>query len=113
MARIPTEGLERLNRQVSVERLVQARWAELKRPGNDLRGRCPFREESDPSLPVDPAKDIFHCFGWGAKTSVVDLVMALEGVAFRHAVGILRTDYHGLSRRRRCRQRRRSMCPRR
>ncbi|MDY7096259.1 MAG: CHC2 zinc finger domain-containing protein, partial [Acidobacteriota bacterium] len=96
MARIPTEELERLKREVSVERLVEARGVELKRQGKDLRGRCPLHPDEDPSFSVDPVKNVFHCFGCGAKGSVIDLVMALEGVTFRHAVEILRADYPGL-----------------
>jgi DNA primase len=97
MARIPDEELERLKREVSVERLVEARGVELKRMGKDLRGRCPFHDDEDPSFSIDPVRNVFHCFGCGVKGSVVDLVMLLEGVAFRHAVEILRADYPGLS----------------
>ena len=42
---------------------------------------------------MDPVRNVFHCFGCGAKGSVVDLVMRLEGVSFRHAVEILLADY--------------------
>jgi DNA primase len=93
MARIPDDELERLKREVSIERLVEARGVELKRMGKDLRGRCPFHDDEDPSFSVDPVRNVFHCFGCGAKGSVIDLVMHLEGVTFRHAVEILRADY--------------------
>ena len=93
MARIPDDELERLKREVSIERLLEARKVELKRVGKDLRGRCPFHgPDEDPSLSVDPERNVFHCFGCGAKGSVVDLVMRLEGVSFRHAVEILMAD---------------------
>jgi len=94
MARIPDDELERLKREVSIERLVEARGVELRRVGKDLRGRCPIHgPDEDPSFSVDPVRNVFHCFGCGAKGSVIDLVMALEGVTFRHAVEILRADY--------------------
>ena len=70
---------------------------ELRQLGKDLRGRCPFHDDEDPSLSVDPVRNVFHCFGCGAKGSVIDLVMLLEGVTFRHAVEILRADYPGLA----------------
>jgi len=94
MARIPDDELERLKREVSIERLLEARGVALKRVGKDLKGRCPFHgPDEDPSLSVDPDRNVFHCFGCGAKGSVVDLVMLLEGVSFRHAVEILLADY--------------------
>lgn len=42
MARIPDEVVERLKREVAIERLAEARGIELKRHGADLIGRCPF-----------------------------------------------------------------------
>ena len=93
MARIPDDELERLKREVSIERLLSVRGVELKRAGKDLRCRCPFHQEETASLSVDPERNVFHCFGCGAKGSVVDLVMLLEGVSFRHAVEILMADY--------------------
>ena len=94
MPRIPDDELDRLKGEVSIERLLHARGVELKRVGKDLKGRCPFHgPDEDPSLSVDPGRNVFHCFGCGAKGSVVDLVMRLEGVSFRHAVEILLADY--------------------
>ncbi len=95
MARIPDDELERLKQEVLIERLAAARGVELKRVGRDLRGRCPFHEDSDPSLSVDAERNVFHCFGCGAKGSVVDWVMKAEGVSFRHAVEILREMARG------------------
>jgi len=93
MARVPEEELSRLKREVSVERLAEARGVSLSRVGKDLRGVCPFHEgDREPSLFVDPGKNLFHCFGCGAKGSAVDWVMKAEGVSFRHAVELLRTD---------------------
>lgn len=93
MARVPEAELERLKREVSVERLAEARGVKLSRVGKDLRGVCPFHEgDREPSLFVDPGQNLFHCFGCGAKGSAVDWVMKAEGVSFRHAVELLRTD---------------------
>ncbi len=93
MARVPEAELERLKREVSVERLAEARGVKLSRVGKDLRGVCPFHEgDREPSLFVDPGKNLFHCFGCGAKGSAVDWVMRAEGVSFRHAVELLRSD---------------------
>jgi DNA primase len=43
MARIPEEEIEQLKREVSLERLAEARGVVLKRHGADLIGLCPGR----------------------------------------------------------------------
>ncbi len=98
MARIPDDELERLKREVSIADLLRARGVELKRVGKDLRGRCPLHgPDETPSLFVDTHRNLFICHGCGAKGSVIDLVMRLEGVSFRHAVEILLADYPSVS----------------
>jgi DNA primase len=42
MARISESEIERLKREISVERLAEARGVKLKRHGADLIGLCPF-----------------------------------------------------------------------
>ncbi|MGH9967427.1 MAG: CHC2 zinc finger domain-containing protein, partial [Pyrinomonadaceae bacterium] len=97
MARIPEAEIERLKREISLERLVEARGVALKRKGADLVGRCPFGTHADvePSFVVTPAKNLWHCFGCQQGGSVIDWVMKTEGVSFRHAVELLRNDEVG------------------
>jgi len=92
MARIPESEIERIKREVSLERLVEASGVELKRVGKDLFGRCPFHAPDDtPSLAITPAKNLWHCLGaCQAGGSVIDWVMRMNGVSFRHAVELLR-----------------------
>ena len=56
MARIPEGEIERLKREVSIERLAEARGVKLKRHGADLVGLCPFHEDHSPSLVDQPAE---------------------------------------------------------
>jgi DNA primase len=93
MARIPEEEVERLKREVSLERLAESAGVELERHGADLIGRCPFHEDKTPSLVITPSKNLWHCMGaCQAGGSVIDWVMKAEGVSFRHAVELLRAD---------------------
>jgi hypothetical protein len=94
MARIPEAEIEQLKREIALERLVEARGVTLKRKGADLVGRCPFGTHADaePSFVVTPAKNLWHCFGCQQGGSVIDWVMRVEGVSFRHAVELLRDD---------------------
>ena len=93
MARIPDAEVERLKREISVERLAAARGVELKRHGADLLGLCPFHDDREPSLVVSPEKNLWHCLG-ACQTggSPIDWVMRDRGVSFRHAVELLRAD---------------------
>ncbi len=52
MARIPTEELERLKAEISVERLIESAGIGLKAVGKDLHGRCPFHDDAQAS-PVE------------------------------------------------------------
>ncbi len=93
MARIPDEEIHRLKREVSLERLVEAQGIELRRHGADRIGLCPFHDDRSPSLVVTPSKNLWHCLGACQEGgSVIDWVMKLRGVSFRHAVEILRND---------------------
>ena len=91
MARIPKEELDRLKREISLQRLAEECGIELKRRGKDLVGLCPFHDDKNPSLSINPEMNVFHCFGCGAKGSVIDWVMKTEGVALRKAVELLRS----------------------
>lgn len=52
MARIPDVEIERLKKEVPIERLVMGFGVELKRHGVELIGTCPFHEDKTPSLVV-------------------------------------------------------------
>jgi DNA primase catalytic core len=94
VARIPEEEVERLKREVSVQRLAEARGIKLTRHGADLLGKCPFHDDRTPSLVITPAKNLWHCLGaCNAGGTAIDWVMRAEGISFRHAVELLRTDH--------------------
>ncbi len=91
MARIPDEEIERLRREVSLERLVEARGVKLERTGSNLVGLCPFHDDKrTPNFVVTPEKNVWHCFVCQLGGSVIDFVMKTEGASFRHAVELLR-----------------------
>ena len=98
MARIPESEVERLKKDVSLERLASAAGIELKRHGADLHGRCPFHDDKTPSLVISPEKNLWHCLG-ACQTggSVIDWVMKAHGVSFRHAVELLREEHPSLA----------------
>ena len=93
MARIPEIEIERLKKEISLERLVTARGITLKRHGSNLLGLCPFHDDREPSLSITPATNLWHCLGaCQMGGSVIDWVMRVERTSFRHAVELLRGD---------------------
>ena len=93
MARIPDTELDRLKRSVNLTALVEAAGVVLKSHGADRIGLCPFHDDHAPSLVISPAKNLWHCLGaCQCGGSVIDWVMKWNGVSFRHAVELLRTD---------------------
>jgi DNA primase catalytic core len=98
MARIPEDEVERLKREVSVQRLAEARGIKLRRHGADLIGLCPFHDDRNPSLVITPSKNLWHCLGaCNAGGTAIDWVMRSNGVSFRHAVELLRADHLPMS----------------
>ncbi len=92
MARIPDTDLQRLKDEISVQRLIEASGVELKKLGKDLAGKCPFHADDTASLVITPSKNLWHCFGCQVGGGVVDWVMKLKGVSFRHAVELLKDE---------------------
>ena len=58
----------------------------LKRAGANFRTLCPFHKEKTPSFNVNPAKQIWHCFGCGKGGDVFKFVMDYENLDFLGAV---------------------------
>ncbi len=92
MSRIPEAEIERIKLEVAVERLAAGAGIALGRQGDDLIGGCPFCETPD-ALVVSPAPNLWRCRACEAGGSVIDWVMRAEGVAFRHAVELLRDGF--------------------
>src|SRR6516164_3233996 len=94
MPHVPPELKERLKREVSIQRMAEARGVKLRRSGKELLGLCPFHKDTDPSLRIDPAKNLWHCLGACNKGGdVIAWVMHAEGISFNHAVELLKRDH--------------------
>ncbi|MEA2504861.1 MAG: primase, partial [Actinomycetota bacterium] len=56
-----------------------------------FKGLCPFHQEKTPSFTVDPAKQVYYCFGCGAGGDVFDFLRGVEGLSFTEAAERLAT----------------------
>ena len=92
MPRIPDAALQQLKDEISVQRLIESSGVELKKLGKDWAGKCPFHADDTASLVITPSKNLWHCFGCQIGGGVVDWVMKLRGVSFRHAVELLKDE---------------------
>ena len=92
MARYTDEELNHLKSNISLLRLAESQGYALKKEGKDYVMCCPFHDDKTPSLKITPTKNLFHCFGCGAGGSVIDWVIKTQGVSFRHAVELLKSD---------------------
>lgn len=59
---------------------------QLKRLGGSFVALCPFHKEKSPSFHVNPARQIFHCFGCQKGGDVFTFVKEYENVEFAEAV---------------------------
>ena len=66
----------------------------VKQKGRDFWCCCPFHQEKTPSCKIDPAENLWHCFGCGEGGTVFTYVMKLHNVTFREAVHMLADRAH-------------------
>ena len=79
------QDIDKIRKKVDIVELV-SRYVNLKDSGNSYKGVCPFHEDNDPSLTVDPTKKLWHCFGCGAGGDVFNFLMKIENLSFPDAV---------------------------
>ncbi len=88
VGRISDEDIARVRDATDLVALVQERVV-LKQKGRLFWGCCPFHQEKTASFKIDPATQLWHCFGCGLGGDAYGFVMRIEGVDFGEAVRIL------------------------
>ena len=61
----------------------------VKKSGRSLTAVCPFHQEKTPSLNLDLARGLYHCFGCGKGGDVYTFVQDTQGLSFNEAVEFL------------------------
>ena len=79
--------IQAIKERLSLVRIVN-HYQTLEKKGNAWLGLCPFHDDHHPSLRVDPAKGLYHCFSCGASGDVFRFVREKEGCGFTDAVRI-------------------------
>ena len=74
---IPEEIVRQIQDRLDIVEVVGG-YIPLKRAGRHYKATCPFHTEKTPSFMVNPAKQIFHCFGCGVGGDAISFVMKYE-----------------------------------
>ncbi len=85
---IPEHKIEEIRDATDIVELISG-YVTLKKKGQNYFGLCPFHQEKTPSFSVNPAKQIFHCFGCQAGGNVFTFLMRHEGISFPETVKYL------------------------
>jgi DNA primase len=85
---IPDDKVREIAERLSIAEVV-SEYVQLRRAGANFTGLCPFHAEKTPSFNVNPAREIFHCFGCGAGGNVFSFIMKIEGLSFPEAVKLM------------------------
>ena len=58
----------------------------VKRSGRSYMAICPFHQEKSPSMSLDPARGLYHCFGCQKGGDVFTFLQETQGLDFNEAV---------------------------
>ena len=75
---------------------VVSAYLPLIRKGKDYLAKCPFHDDTNPSMHVSPEKQIFKCFVCGTSGNAISFVSKIEHIPFREAMKKVAeiSDYH-------------------
>ncbi|MDH5596896.1 MAG: DNA primase [Candidatus Peregrinibacteria bacterium] len=80
--------LDEIRAKLSIEEVVSGH-VQLKKAGRNLKGLCPFHNDSRPSFMVSPEKGIGYCFSCNTGGDIFKFIQLVEKVDFPEAVKIL------------------------
>ena len=90
---IPRETVEQILQAAHIEEVV-GEFVTLKKRGSNMWGNCPFHNEKTPSFSVNPARNIFKCFGCGKAGDSAKFLMEHEHLSYWEALRYLAKKYN-------------------
>lgn len=88
MPRYTEEQIEQVRAANDVVDVIGS-YVRLKRSGSGYVGLCPFHSEKSPSFSVNPARQMYKCFGCGVGGNVLTFIMEYENYSFPEAMEYL------------------------
>ena len=78
--------IDRIKRETDLVKLIESSGVKLKRKGKQMAGLCPFHDDREPSLIVDPKKQLWNCLcACSEGGDVYKWVMKRDGIDFKSA----------------------------
>ena len=68
---------------------IVSQYVPLVKKGTRYACVCPFHNDRNPSMYVNPQGQFYHCFGCGASGDVITFVMEMESLGYVEAVKFL------------------------
>ena len=90
---IPRETVEQILQAARIEEVV-GEFVSLKKRGANYVGLCPFHNEKTGSFNVNPARNIFKCFGCGKGGDSAKFLMEHEHITYPEALRYLAKKYN-------------------
>ena len=85
---VDRDDIERVRQATDLVELLEG-VTTVRRQGRTYMAVCPFHQEKTPSMSVDKARGLYHCFGCGAGGDIFQFVQETQGLQFNDAVELL------------------------
>ena len=85
MNTLTQEKISEIRNSVNIVDIISS-YIPLTPKGKNFFGVCPFHDDTNPSMSVSPAKQIYKCFSCGATGNVFKFIMDYENIPFLEAV---------------------------
>jgi DNA primase len=86
MVRISQEEIDAIRSRADIVDVI-SHYLQVRRKGRSYVAVCPFHDDHDPSMTINPERQIYKCFVCGAGGSVFGFVQNYEKISFPEAVG--------------------------
>lgn len=80
--------IRQIKETVDIVSLV-GQYVQIHRAGNRFKALCPFHDDKNPSMEVNPARQSFKCWSCGVGGDCIEFVQKYERVDFPEAIRIL------------------------
>jgi DNA primase len=93
--KISQDEIDTIKQGVDLVPLMRACGIELRQVGDNYQGLCPFHDDTNPSLFVNPRENLWNCFGCNKGGDNIRFIELFEKVSFNEAAKRLKGDFSG------------------
>ncbi len=79
---IEKEKIEAIKKDVDLIALIESKGIPLKKNGKGYKGLCPFHDDTDPSLSVNPSTNLWNCFGCNKGGDAIRFIELFDKIDF-------------------------------